>query len=321
MRPEDTDDEFLTTSMQALTAGPGREALDGLGWWDLLGALDDEDARHATFALFRAQGRTLADSPALGAILAQPYLAHTAIAPGTAVAAIRRQSRRRGPVWVAVGDVAGRHLLFDEPGHGVHIVGPEKVELTAVDVPGRLSVHEVAYEPQAQPLTLDPIVADEARKRSLLLGRVAAASEILGAAEAAVALATEHATNRVQFGQPIGTFQAVRHLLAWATTDTTAIDAVVREGALLLDAPPPHYGEVVKALAGRNGRRACERALQVLGGIGFTAEHGHHHHHSRVLALDSLLGSSAALTHALGTWLRTSGDDPRFAAAVLVPSA
>jgi len=150
---------------------------------------------------------------------------------------------------------------------------------------------------------------------------VAAASEILGAAEAAVALATEHATNRVQFGQPIGTFQAVRHLLAWATTDTTAIDAVVREGALLLDAPPPHYGEVVKALAGRNGRRACERALQVLGGIGFTAEHGHHHHHSRVLALDSLLGSSAALTHALGTWLRTSGDDPRFAAAVLVPSA
>jgi len=125
----------------------------------------------------------------------------------------------------------------------------------------------------------------------------------------------------VQFGQPIGTFQAVRHLLAWAKTDCTAIDAVVRKALLLLDRPPPHYGEVLKALAGRNGRRACERSLQVLGGIGFTAEHVHHHHHSRVLALDALLGSSAALTHDLGTWLRTSGDDPRFASAVLVPSA
>ena len=64
---------------------------------------------------------------------------------------------------------------------------------------------------------------------------------------------------------------------------------------------------MVKALAGRNGRRACERSLQVLGGIGFTAEHEHHHHHSRVLALDALLGSSAELTHDLGAWLRTSG--------------
>ena len=71
--------------------------------------------------------------------------------------------------------------------------------------------------------------------------------------------------------------------------------------------PPERYGEVVKALAGRNGRRACERSLQVLGGIGFTAEHAHHHHHSRVLLLDSLLGTSAELSHDLGAWLRTTG--------------
>ena len=73
----------------------------------------------------------------------------------------------------------------------------------------------------------------------------------------------------------------------------------------------------MKALAGRNGRRACERSLQVLGGIGFTAEHAHHHHHSRVLLLDSLLGTSAELSHDLGAWLRTAGRDPGFARAVL----
>ena len=75
---------------------------------------------------------------------------------------------------------------------------------------------------------------------------------------------------------------------------------------------------MVKALAGRNGRRACERSLQVLGGIGFTAEHAHHHHHSRVLLLDSLLGTSAELSHDLGAWLRTTGDDPGFTRAVLL---
>ena len=75
--------------------------------------------------------------------------------------------------------------------------------------------------------------------------------------------------------------------------------------------------EVVKALAGRNGRRACDRALQAFGGIGFTAEHEHHHFHSRVLLLDALLGSSAELTHDLGAWLRRTGADPGYPAAVL----
>ena len=78
------------------------------------------------------------------------------------------------------------------------------------------------------------------------------------------------------------------------------------------------FATVAKALAGRNGRRTCERAQQVLGGIGFTAEHDHHHFHSRVLALDGLLGASAALTRQLGAELRSNGD-PGFAAAVLIP--
>jgi alkylation response protein AidB-like acyl-CoA dehydrogenase len=83
-------------------------------------------------------------------------------------------------------------------------------------------------------------------------------------------------------------------------------------------AAPVQFDAVIKALAGRNGRRACERALQVLGAIGFTSDHDHHHHHSRVLALDALLGSANQLTPGLGRWLRTTGRDPGFAEAVLV---
>jgi alkylation response protein AidB-like acyl-CoA dehydrogenase len=135
-----------------------------------------------------------------------------------------------------------------------------------------------------------------------------------------LALAVEHAQAREQFGQPIATFQAVRHLLAWATTDCTALERVAAEAVVLDEAAPQRYGDIAKALAGRNGRRACERALQVLGAIGFTAEHTHHHFHSRVLALDSLLGTSADLTHDLGRWLREESGGSQLPTALLVPA-
>ncbi len=107
--------------------------------------------------------------------------------------------------------------------------------------------------------------------------------------------------------------------LAWATQqDCTAVERVAALAGELDSAAPPGYGEITKALAGRNGRRACERALQVLGAIGFTAEHTHHHFHSRVLALDSLLGTSAELTRALGSWLREARTDPHIPNTVLL---
>jgi alkylation response protein AidB-like acyl-CoA dehydrogenase len=109
----------------------------------------------------------------------------------------------------------------------------------------------------------------------------------------------------------------VRHLLAWALTDCAAVEAVA-DAALRLDTESPaRFDEVVKALAGRNGRRACERTLQVLGAIGFTAEFDHHHHHSRVLTLDSVLGSSTELTVELGASLREGRADPGIAGAML----
>ncbi len=312
------DDEFLATASRAMAGGPGPDALDALGWWDLLPHLDDDEALGAAFAVFRAQGRALASTTALGAVLAQPFLERTAIAPGAAVAAIRRTSTERGTVWVVLGDLDGRLLLFDEPGRGAHVVAADAIDLQDVELPGHTVVREVTLELDAHEPVLPEREASHARERSTFLGRVAASTEILGAAEQAVALAVAYAGDREQFGRPIGAFQAVRHLLAWATTDCTALDSVIRNAQLLAQGPPDGYGEVVKATAGRNGRRACERSLQVLGGIGFTAEHDHHHLHSRVLLLDALLGSSAELTAGLGAWLRTSGTDPRYASAVLL---
>jgi len=185
--------------------------------------------------------------------------------------------------------------------------------------PGRLTLHEVDPDwSRATPIVGEHDIAP-ARARSTQLGRVALALEMLGAAEAAVDLAIEYSGDRVQFGEPIGRFQAVRHLLVWGRTDCVALDGVARQAVALDRLGPANLAELTKALAGRNGRRACERALQVLGGIGFTAEHDHHHLHGRVLALDSLLGSSAELTAAVGARFRREATDWRIPATVLSP--
>ena len=80
-----------------------------------------------------------------------------------------------------------------------------------------------------------------------------------------------------------------------ARVDCAATETVVEQASQFDRLKSLRYDEVVKAVAGRNCRRVCERALQTLGAIGFMVEHPHHRYHSRVLALDSLLGSSAQL--------------------------
>jgi hypothetical protein len=302
--------EFVAAARQALRTDAA--ALDALGWWELLAQLDDPTARTALFALFRAQGRELATSPAVGVVLAQPYVELLGLARGSAVAAILR---RGGATAVVVGNVTTKTVLLDRPGRGVTLLDGATVMSRPIDA-GRLELHEFEIDP-AGVVMLDDSSVGAARRRSTFLGRVAVASETLGAAEGAVDLALAHAINREQFGEPIGRFQAVRHLLAWARTDCVAVEAVVREAVRLDTDAPVRSDEVVKALAGRNGRSACERALQVLGGIGFTAEHDHHHHHARVLVLDALLGSSHDLSHALGRWLREERPELRLTTAAL----
>jgi hypothetical protein len=311
----DGDDPLLAAARDAVRAVSGPDPLEALGWWDLLDELHDAEARAAVVALFRAQGRELATSPALGALMAEPYLAVTGLGRGTVLAAVPRRSSRGGWRALLVGEPRCEHLVVDLPDAEPVVVDRADVELVPIDVPGRLGLHEVVLAGSGRPL--DARAAHRARPRSWALGRVACAHEILGAAEGAVALATDHAAARAQFGRPIATFQAVRHLLAWAATDCAALEAVAAQAVALDDAGPERHDEILKALAGRNGRRACERSLQVLGAIGFTAELDHHHLHSRVLALDAVVGSSAALARDLGCWLRTERRDPRIAATYL----
>jgi hypothetical protein len=307
MQPFDEDaDEFVATSQSALRSG--RDALANLGWEELLPEVDgDADARRAVFALFRAQGRELAASAALGLVMAFPYAPVLEVDGPLPMAAVEMCSPRRGRRTVVSGPVEGRRLLVDRVGLGPCLLDAGSFDLVPVDLAGGLDLHEVVLDEHA----LAPLVAEEEsakyRTRSRLMGRWALSSDILGAAETALSVAVAYAGDRNQFGQPIGRFQAIRHLLASARVDCAAIEAVLAHLVEHYPDVPGHYDKVVKALAGRNGRRVSQHALQTLGGIGFTTEHEFHRYQSRIVTLDALLGNSTRLAHDLAVESRRSG--------------
>ncbi|MGW0181270.1 acyl-CoA dehydrogenase family protein [Nocardia sp. NPDC003345] len=149
---------------------------------------------------------------------------------------------------------------------------------------------------------------------------------LTGSSRAMLGLARTHALERHQFGRPVSGFQAIRHRLAEALV---AIEGA--EAALALtpgDAHHPAHPHIqrsnpeesdalgallAKAAAGRAALLTARHCQQVLGGIGFTAEHEFHRHYKRVLVLDGLLGSARELTREAGATLRNLGYAPRLA--------
>jgi alkylation response protein AidB-like acyl-CoA dehydrogenase len=140
---------------------------------------------------------------------------------------------------------------------------------------------------------------------ALAAGRVAAGWWLLGSGRAMLTLARQHAVDRVQFGQPIASFQAVRHKLADTLVALDGAEAVLRA------AGDDFSSLLAKAAAGQAALLAARHCQQVLGGIGFTAEHSLHHHVKRVLVLDGLLGSARELTREAGRVVLATGSAPR----------
>ncbi|HKV21727.1 MAG TPA: acyl-CoA dehydrogenase family protein [Mycobacterium sp.] len=140
--------------------------------------------------------------------------------------------------------------------------------------------------------------------------RVAVGWWLVGSARAMLSLARRHALDRVQFGKPIASFQAVRHRLA-----ETLVAIEGAEATLSLPGVdnPDLTALLAKAAAGKAALTAAKHCQQVLGGIGFTEEHDLQHHVKRVLVLDGLLGSSRELTRKAGAGLRARGSAPRLA--------
>ena len=128
--------------------------------------------------------------------------------------------------------------------------------------------------------------------------RLLTSALLLGNALGSLELATAYARQREQFGRPIGSFQAVKHLLADAVTRAEVARAAVYAAACHVD--DPDLGDVDTALAGaallaadaaiKNGKTS----IQVHGGMGFTWDVDAHLYLKRAMVLAAAVGGVAA---------------------------
>jgi alkylation response protein AidB-like acyl-CoA dehydrogenase len=166
--------------------------------------------------------------------------------------------------------------------------------LSTIDLTRRFG--ELVFEGAAPGDWLDGAPGSTARL--LDAGRVVLAADILGACERAIDMSVEYAKQREQFGRPIGSFQAVKHMCAEMVAELEparslvwyaahAFDALPQESALAAAHAKAHLSEI--------GTRIVATATEVHGGIGFTDEHDLHLWFKRVGVDRQLLGTPDGL--------------------------
>ena len=136
-------------------------------------------------------------------------------------------------------------------------------------------------------------------ENAVLHARVALAAELAGIASKAVEMTIAYTRDRVQFGKPIASFQAVQHRLVdmWSDAEfacASVVNAVARQS----QSEPREARMAVLAAKARAGDAAssiCRRAVHLHGAMGFTDEHDIGLYLKRAVALSATLGQPEAL--------------------------
>jgi alkylation response protein AidB-like acyl-CoA dehydrogenase len=278
------------------------EALEELGWRD---ALVDEPAAAAA-ALFAVQGELNVSSSALDDVVltALGLAAHASTAVALPALGEHLPPGAFHGERLIVRGVGTRRLrdagevivvAIRGEGHVVVRVPRADLDLRAVDGMDPWGGWVEVTGEIAAPGVVEATAA--AWTAATVSAQVAVAQEITAASRSMLMLARDHAADRIQFGRPIGSFQAVRHRLADSFLAVESADAAVGVGWA---EPSTFTAEMAKAIAGRTGRTVARHAQQVLAGMGFTSEHAFHRYFKRVLVLDQLFGSGASLSTEIG---------------------
>jgi alkylation response protein AidB-like acyl-CoA dehydrogenase len=221
--------------------------------------------------------------------------------------------------WVLDGATADVLLTVAETptGPGLFLVetaGAAGLTLTAHEgLDPTLSLAEVSFDSTpASPLGGDDLATG--LTRALAVATVGVAALQLGCLTAALDMAVSYAGTRVQFGRPIGSFQAIKHRCAdiFMNTETTRW-VVYHAAALASDAETDTAdleaaAHMTSAYAASSSFRAVADLLQVLGGIGYTWEHDGHLYFKRATALARLLGSATHHLDAVWQLVDTAPD-------------
>jgi len=158
-------------------------------------------------------------------------------------------------------------------------------------------VHELDDDPT--------VVLRELRERSAL----ARAALMAGAGRRALSLAVDYAREREQFGRPIAKFQAIQQHIAAMAGEALAVKVAVEAAALAFDAGGDRELAVAaaKATAGGSAGLVASSAHQVLGAIGYTAEHELHRSTTRLWAWRDESGTEHEWAAAVGQRVLSAG--------------
>ena len=166
-------------------------------------------------------------------------------------------------------------FLVEASAPGVRVRPAETIDLTRRV--GEVNLRDVAVERGALLGRQDagwPLLA-----RLLDLGALGVAADSLGGAARALEMAVEYSKVRQQFGRPIGSFQALKHMAAEMVAEIEPSRSLVWYAAYTFDHRPHEAARaaaMAKARLGDVYSRTVNRAVQMHGGIGFTWEHDLH---------------------------------------------
>jgi acyl-CoA dehydrogenase len=292
-----------------------------------LGARADQGGLRESLLVFEELGRASCPAPLLGAVVANVALASRPEArglldefhQGKAIPAVAfgafdgdpaagspelRGHSLCGRAAFVEGAVPATHfLVFVE--HGIVVVERGAKGLATTEAPGLAvpSLFELSFE--NTPCTHFDVPADTLI-RAAQVAQLACASRALGAAQRAFDLAVEHAKVRKQFGQPIGSFQAMQHKLANGLIKLDGTRLAIEQAARAHDAGRadwPVFAAAALAYANPALREVAIHNHLALGAIGYAEEHEAPRHFRRVHADLVRFGGARRARAALADYL------------------
>ena len=208
--------------------------------------------------------------------------------------------------WPRVGSAQFAHTLLlpaqdDEGALGIWVVpgdtpGLERIPLSVIDGTRRMAdvrAHSVNLPPSACLSSGAPLIA--LLERTRCLAAIALAAEQIGVAQQALDLTLAYTAQRVQFGQPVARFQALKHRCAQMLVALETARSAVYGAACIADTepdPPTLLFHAAHALGeSTDAALLCTReSIQLHGGVGFTWEYDPHLYFRRAQASSHRLG-------------------------------
>jgi alkylation response protein AidB-like acyl-CoA dehydrogenase len=168
------------------------------------------------------------------------------------------------------------------------------VALDSLDISRQFS--EVRFEGAQLPSSALVGIAGKASDlvaRQLAIAALLTAAESVGAMDHDFEMTLRYAKDRIAFGRPIGSFQAIKHLLADMSLQLEMSKAIALSAAKSLGADDGYGLEaasMAKAFVGDAGVDLAQNCFQIFGGIGFTWEHDQHLYLRRITTDAALYG-------------------------------